>query len=160
EQLLSCYDQLDRGEDVLALRGKLAEESPWDTGRQTDYAQHLLQAGQADSAYAWLQKQLDRDIDFDRARDEALRTAYAELYRSQTRWEDLLKFTTAWIERKPEYPAAYSQHLSALVYNDKLDQANELAATWLKESQIDGKLSALRSARLDQAISFGKGAVY
>lgn len=160
EQLLSCYDALGRSEDALALHGKLAEQAPWDIGRQTEYAQQLLQAGQADAAYAWLQKQLDRDIEFDKSADESLRSAYAELYRSQTSWEDLLKFTTAWIDRKPEYQAAYTQHLSALIYNDKLDVANDLAETWLKESQIEGKSSPDQRARLDVSISFAQGNVY
>jgi hypothetical protein len=159
EQLLSCYDALGRGEDALALRGKLAAQSPWEIGRQTDYAQHLLQAGQADAAYAWLQKQLDREIEYDKSDDQTLRTAYAELYRSQTRWEDLLKFTTAWVDRKPEYQAAYAQHLSALVYNDKLEDANKLAEAWLKESQIKGKLPSDGRAKLDVAISFAHGNV-
>ncbi len=160
EQLLSCYDALGRSEDALALRGKLAEQSPWEIGRQTDYAQHLLQAGKADAAYAWLQKQLDRDIEFDNSTDESLRSAYAELYRSQACWEDLLKFTTDWIARRPEYQSAYTQHLSALVYNDKLDDASELAEIWLKESQIEGKLSPAQRAKLDVAISFAQGNVY
>ena len=160
EQLLGCYDALGRGEDALALRGKLAEQSPWETGRQTEFAQQLLRAGRADAAYAWLQKQLDRDLEFDNSADDTLRTAFAELYRAQARWEDLLKFTTAWVGRKPEYQSAYDQHLSALFYNDKLDDANALAGMWLKESQMEGKLSPDQRARLDAAISFAQGNVY
>jgi autotransporter-associated beta strand protein len=160
EQLLGCYDSLGRSEEALALRSKLAQESPWNIGRQTDYAQRLLQAGRADDAYAWLQKQLDRDIEYGSSTDDSLRSAYAELYRSQARWEDLLKFTTTWIERKPEYQSAYTQHLSALVYNDKLDDANKLAETWLKDAQIDGTLSAGQRARLDVAVAFSHGSVY
>ncbi len=159
EQLLGCYDALNRSEDALALRGKLAEESPWEIGRQTDYANRLLQAGQADAAYVWLQKQLDRDLEYDKNADEQLRNAYADLYRSQTRWADLLKFTTDWIGRKPEYQAAYNQHLSALVCNDKLEDANKLAETWLREGQIEGKLSPDQQVRLDVAISFAQGNV-
>jgi hypothetical protein len=160
ELLLNCYDALSRHEEALALRGKLAEELPWDISRHTDYATRLLAAGQAESAYSWLKKQLDRDIEFDASTDETLRTAYAGLYRSQARWQNLLAFTTAWIARNPEYNAAYEQHLSALVYNDKLGDADTLAQSWLKESQIKVKLSPQQRAKLNAAISYAHGDVY
>ena len=119
-----------------------------------------MQAGRAAAAYEWLQKQLDRPEERTSSEDETLRTAVADLYRGQARWEDLLKFTSKWIERKPEYQSAYLQHLSVLVYNDKLDAANALAQQWLKESQIEGKLAADQEARLEAAISFAQGNAY
>jgi predicted Zn-dependent protease len=160
EHLMQCYDALGRKEDALALRGKLAQELSWETGRQTEYAQRLLQSGKADEAYAWLQKQLDRDVEFDRSRDDALRSAYAELYRSQARWNDLLNFTTAWIGREPEYSSAYTQHVSALVYNDQQQEADKLCERWIKEAQDEREISAEHRARLDAAISYAQGNVY
>ena len=50
--------------------------------------------------------------------------------------------------------------MSALVYNDKQDEANKLAETWLKESQSSDQLSPSQSARLEAAISFAQGNVY
>ena len=142
--LANTYDRLGRTEELLALQAKAAAQAPWDVSKQTDYAERLMQAGQADAAYDWLQKQLDRKVERDNSEDESLRTAYANLYRGQVRWEDLLRFTTKWIDRKPEYQSAYLQHLSALVYNDRLDDANALALQWLKEAQIKGKLAPIK----------------
>lgn len=160
QSLANTYDRLGRTDEVLALKRKLAEEAPWDTGMQTDYANRLMQAGHADAAYQWLQAQLDRPIERDNSDDESLRTAYANLYRGQARWADLLQFTTAWIDRKPQYESAYQQHLSALIYNDKFDDANKLAMQWLKEAQIDSKLTPDQESRLGVAISFAQGNVY
>ena len=120
----------------------------------------MFQAGQAAAAYAWLDKQLAPARRALQRNEESLRTAYADLYRKQTRWPDLLKFTTAWIARNPKSASAYEQHLSALIYNDQLDAANALAAQWLKEGEVDGKLSPPQSARLDAAISFADGNAY
>ncbi|HEV3417772.1 MAG TPA: VIT domain-containing protein, partial [Pirellulales bacterium] len=142
EELAGTYDRLGRNDDALALKRILAERAPWDVNKQTDLARRLMQAGQADAAYDWLQKQLDRPEERDNSEYESLRTAYADLYRGQARWEDLLRFTTKSIERKPEYQSAYLQHISALVYNNQLDAANALARQWLKDAQTEGKLSA------------------
>ncbi len=158
--LATTYDRLGRIEEMLAVKQKLAANAPWEVSKQTDYAQRLMQAGQADVAYDWLRKQLDRKVERENSEDESLRTAYANLYRGQARWEDLLRFTSKWIDRKPEYESAYLQHLSALVYNDRLDDANALALQWLKESQIKGKLAPDQDARLSAAISFAEGNAY
>ena len=160
ESLANMYDRLGRTDEVLALKRKLSDEAPWDTGMQTDYANRLMQAGHADAAYQWLQAQLDRPIQRDNADDDTLRTAYANLYRGQARWEDLLRFTTKWIDRKPEYQSAYLQHLSALIYNDRLDDANALALQWLKQAQVENKLTPDQESRLSVAISFAQGNVY
>ena len=160
EQLAGAYDRLGRPEDALPIKQKLAEQAPWDASKQADYARRLMQAGRAPAAYEWLQKQLDRPEERSSSEDETLRTAMADLYRGQARWEELLKFTTKWIERKPEYQSAYLQHLSVLIYNDKLDAANSLAQQWLKEAQVDEKLAADQEPRLEAALSFIQGNAY
>lgn len=160
ERVLGCYDSLGRNDEALALRRTLAEQLPWDTGKQIDYARHLLQTSNPQAAYDWLQKQLDRPVERDNSDDESLRSAYADLYRTQVRWPDLLEFTTSWVRRNPQYAGAYQQHLSALIYNDRLDDANTLAETWLKESQIEGKLAPDQRARFDAAVGFAHGNTY
>src|SRR5204863_117924 len=97
---------------VNFLFKRMAEAAPWEVYKQGNYASRLLRAGQAEAAYAWLDKQLARPEVRTPGDDESLRTSYAELYRTQARWADLLKFTTAWIARKPESASPYQQHLS------------------------------------------------
>ncbi|HZZ27728.1 MAG TPA: VIT domain-containing protein [Pirellulales bacterium] len=157
ERLLGCYESLDRQAEALALRRTLAEQAPWDVNRQIEYARKLLQAGQSPAAYDWVQKELDRPIEWTDGEDESLRAALAEFYRSEVRWEDLLHYTTEWIKRNPPYGRAYQEHLSALVYNNQLEAANALVEKWLKESQMEGPLPRDQLARLDVAISFAQG---
>jgi predicted Zn-dependent protease len=163
EARLQCLDALGRHEDALALRKWIAETSPWHLHWQTDFANRLARAGQADAAFAWLQKELDRPIERDIYEDETLRSAVCELYRGQGRWADLLKYTTEWIARKPEsqsYNSAYAQHLSALVFNDQVDAANALAEQWFREARIAGPLAPDQRARLETAIQFANGSAY
>ena len=145
---------------MLALKRALAEEAPWDTNKQIDYARRLMQAGQAAAAYQWLDKQLHRPVDRDKSDDDSLRTAYADFYRAQARWEELLRFTTKWIDRKPESSSPYMQHFSALVYNERLDDAIALGKKWLKEAEVEDKFAADQEARFDAAIGFAEGNAY
>ena len=160
ERLLSCHDGLGRHEAALALRRTMAEQAPWQLYWQTDYANRLSRAGQPDAALAWLQKEFDRPIERPSHEVDSLRSVYADLLRTQYRWADLLKFTTQWIARNPDYQSAYNQHLSALVFNDQLDTANVLAEQWLKEARIEGQLSPALRARFDVALNFALGAAH
>ncbi len=157
DHLIGCYEGMARTEEALKLRRELAEQMPWDIGRQIDYARRLLQQGHSQEAYDWVQKELDRPIAWSDNEDEQLCSALAEFYRTEVRWDDLLHYTSEWIKREPPYQAAYQQHLSALVYNDQLSAADDLVEKWLKDSQIEGKLKPSEQARLDTAVSFALG---
>ena len=160
EELAGTYDRLGRNDEMLALKRALAEEAPWDTNKQIDYGRRLMQAGQAAAAYQWLDKQLDRPVERDHSDEDSLRTAYADFYRGQARWEELLRFTTKWIDRKPESSSPYLQHFSALVYNERLDDAIALGKKWLKEAEVEDKFAADQEARFDAAIGFAEGNAY
>jgi predicted Zn-dependent protease len=158
--LLSVYDSLNRKEEALALRRKIAEQNPWDVYQQTSFASYLMQIGQPEAAVAWLKKEIAREVRRSHHEDESLRSALAEQYRNQGRWSELLAFTNDWIGRKPPSADAYQQHLSALVFNELLDAANALAEQWLKENRVERKLAPDERARLDAAISFAVGNAY
>jgi tetratricopeptide (TPR) repeat protein len=163
EARLQCLDALGRHEEALALRRELVEKSPWHQHWQTDYANRLARAVQVDAAVAWLRKELARDIEWATHEEDTLRSAICDIFRTHARWADLLKFTTEWIARKPDswsWNSAYSQHLSALIYNDQLDAANALAEQWFREARIDGELAPDQRARLEVAIQFANGQCY
>lgn len=163
ERLAQCREGMGQSEEALKLWRSLAEAAPWMIGWQTEYARRLGQTGDYDGALAWLRQQLDRPIQRLEYEEETLRSTMADLYRAQGRWNDLLTFTTEWIARKPHsqsYNSAYAQHLSALVFNDRLDQANALAQQWMNEAQIEGKLKGDQYARLDNALNFALGTAF
>lgn len=160
ERLAQCQDGLGQSEEALKLWRTLAESAPWNVGWQTHYARRLGVTGDYDGALRWLRQQLDRPIRRREYEEEVLRSTMADLYRSQGRWKDLLTFTTEWIARQPEsqsYNSAYAQHLSALVFNDRVDEANALAQRWMNEASIDGKLKTDQLARLESALNFALG---
>jgi hypothetical protein len=161
--MATCQEGLGNYEQVLALKKSIAEQGPWNPYWQTDYAQRLSQAGQFDVAHAWLQKELARPVKRRQEDEEVLRSVVADLYRTQSRWGDLLKFTTEWIALKPtthSYNSAYAQHLSALIFNDKVDDAYATAQQWMNDSQVEGKLTADQQIRLDVAVNFALGSAY
>lgn len=161
--MATCQEGLGNYEQVLALKKSIAEQGPWNPHWQTDYAQRLSQAGQFDAAHAWLQKELARPVKRRQEDDDVLRSVIADLYRTQTRWNDLLTFTTDWVALKPgtqSYNSAYAQHLSALVFNDRVDDAYATAQQWMNDSRVEGKLTADQQIRLDVAVNFALGSGY
>ncbi len=163
EQYKQVLDALGRTEEALALKKSMTEKSPWHVHWQQDVANRLRNAGRYDEAETWLRKEISRDVERHDYEDETLRTTLTDLFRTRGQWDRLLAFTTEWIARNPEsnsWSSAYAQHLSALIFNDKLDVANALVEQWLKESRVDGKLTAAQNARLETAIRFAQGTAH
>ena len=163
EKMLNSLDSLSQSEEALALRQSMTEKSPWHVHWQQDVALRLQRAGRYDEAEKWLLNEIDRDIERPDSDEETLRGTLSDLLRTRGQWDRLLTFTTEWIAKNPEsisWNSAYAQHLSALVYNDKLDAAKALVEQWLKDSCVEGKLAAAPRARLEAAINFAQGSAY
>ncbi len=163
EKMLSTLDALGRSEEALTLRRSMTEKSPWHVHWQQDVARRLQNAGRYDDAEKWLRNEIARDIERPDYEDETLRCSLTDLFRTRGQWDRLLAFTTEWIAKNPEsmsWNSAYAQHVSALVYNDKLDAAHALVEQWLKGARVEGKLTAAQRARLETAINFAQGSAY
>lgn len=160
DSLATALENAGRIDDSLEQRRLNCESRPWEVYAQVDYARRLLNAGRADEAYAWLDKQRDskpprRVTDLD-----VIYNGYAELYRQQYRWNDLVKLTTKWIELRSDSGYAYQHHLSALVHSNQYDAAIKLAEEWLQLSLQPGKLSPADQARFTMAANFAGGNIY
>ena len=160
DHLVGALENAGHNAAALDLRRVLAEQLPWETSRQTEYARRLMSSDKSAEAYAWLDQQLARKIERTSSDQDSLRTAYADLYRTEFRWADLLNFTTDWVGRNPDDQTAYQQHLSALIYNDQLDAANALAEQWLKEARGEKLVHGGRLSKLYVAVSFAQGSCY
>ncbi len=160
ETLAQALENAGQIEKSLVQRRLNREARPWDTYSQIDYARRLLNAGRAEDAYAWLDKQRDLSIKRTVYDQDVLFGGYAELYRSQFRWSDLVTLTTQWIELSTTNQTAYQNHLSALVHNDQYDAANKLADEWLQRALKPGKLSPIDDARFATAANFASGNIY
>lgn len=154
DRLVSCYDALNRTDEALSIRRELAVQSPWNLYAQIDFARRLRQAGQVEESLRWLEREQDRRIERTDSEYESLCQAFIEYYRAFARWNDLLTFTTQWKDSKPEQRAAYGEFLSALIYHNELDKANQLVEGWLKEGQVPGQRTPAEEARFQTALNF------
>ncbi len=160
DSLATALENAGRLEESLEQRRLNREARPWDTYAQIDYARRLLNAGRADAGYAWLDKQRDAEIKRTIYDQDVLFGGYAELYRLQYRWSDLVKLTSKWIELSTTNELAYQHHLSALVHDDQYDAANKLAEKWLHLALHPDKLSPADQARFSTAAKFAAGNIY
>jgi autotransporter-associated beta strand protein len=157
DRLIGIYQQLSRTEEALALQKAQAEKLAWETHRQTGYARALHESGRPVEAIAWLKQALARVVERAEYDDDTLRTEYFSLLRSRARWEELLAFSSKWIERKPTTQTGYEHHLQALIYNNRIDDAFALAEKWFGEACVEGRLAPDVQARLNAALRLAEG---
>ncbi len=152
-----AYENLERREDEIPLRERLAEEAPWDAAAQQAYVEALLAAGRVEAAMEWFGTRIDESVHLTGQYSQSLGQDFVKLMIEQGRLPELLEHTTAWIQRRPTDAIVYELHLEALTFNDQLDRAIELAKTWLKHAQVEGRVESDQRARLEAAIRFGHG---
>lgn len=126
---------LGRNDLVLQMRRQMAVDFPWDASSQTAYAYALVSDGQDyESAVGWLRRVLaDHQEKWTTAQDESLRNVISGFLESQGRYKELLEHTRAWAERNPASYNVHSRLLTALVWNDRLDEAEATMLKWMKE---------------------------
>lgn len=126
---------LGRRDLVVEMRRQLAVENPWDPSSQTAYAYALVNLQQDyDSAINWLSKVLkDHAEKWTTSQDEQLRNVLAGFLENQGRYEELLQVTRAWAERNPHSYQVHGRLLTAMVWNDRLDEAEATMRKWLVE---------------------------
>ena len=128
---LDLLDETGQSQEALSLRRSLAEKYPKDAGLQRDYAGALSEAGELDAAYAWLAHALGAGSRWSPDEEQTLRTAYAEMLRAEGRYPELVDYLAAWIKENPPTQDAYAQYLSALVWANRVKDADETISRWL-----------------------------
>ncbi len=149
EQRANYLEQTGQRQEALALRKQLAQDYPRDYNSQYQYVQALVRMGEYEAGYAWLERVLSADsADVDGRvwpgllphEKDGLRSQYAEMLRTQGRYDDLVKYLAEWVKRNPPSAWPYQQYLGALVRSDKADEADRLVADWLKDGRRSGEL--------------------
>ncbi len=156
EQRINQFNRLGRSDEALELRGQLAREYPRDSSQQVQYAQGLANAGRPDEALAWLGNALESK-DWTGYEEESLRSTYAGILLNRGQMEDLLEYSTDWMQRDLPNTQAYLQHLSTLIRLDRIDDANALIALWMQEGRDADPLPPPAAGRLQAAISQALG---
>ena len=164
ERRAGYLEQTGQWEQALALRKQLAEQYPRDCEPQRQYARTLINSGELEAAYAWIERVLKAEARWSPNEEESLREMVTELLRSQGRYPELVDYLAAWIKRNPPGGSPYQQYLSALVWADRMDEANATLARWLSEAQTVEKypvrLSEQEASRLRAAVSQALGRGY
>jgi predicted Zn-dependent protease len=149
--------QLGRNDDFIALQKVVAETSPWDANAQGQYARDLAGAGEFDSAYQWLRKELDRDSERNDYEISQLRQVYADLLKQQSRSNELVKFLKEWVDARTEDQQLYAQYFEALGLANRDKEADEAVGKWLKAGRVPGELVGADLARFNASLSYALG---
>jgi tetratricopeptide (TPR) repeat protein/outer membrane lipoprotein-sorting protein len=164
ESRINSLSAAGRSEEILRLRKDLAVARPWATYLQTQYAQELSTQAGYEAAYAWLQQEIDRKVERPAYELDQLRSSYANLLRQEGRYDRVVEFLDAGIKAEPNQSGLYAQYLSALIFNDQVDQAEATIKQWMQEgitaAQDNAKLKPPVQFKVDAAISLALGQGY
>jgi Flp pilus assembly protein TadD/predicted Zn-dependent protease len=149
-----------QSDKALPLFKSLAVDFPRDVNLQSQYFQHLVYAGDFDAAYAWIDRILGPDAEWDAGEEATLRTYNANYLQQQGRYRELAAYLADWIKRDPEQEQPYGQYLTALIRSNQGAQAETLVGQWLREGQVTGELAGPVAARLAAAVAFTLGQGY
>jgi len=146
-----------QGDQALALRRQIAQQSPHDANAQQQYARALADAQDYEAAYAWIAKVLGPDARWLPYEEESLRSVTTDLMRQQGRYAELVDYLAGWTKRNPDNESPYRQYLGALGYADRVEEADAAAARWLAEGQTPEKITPGAATRLRVAVSHALG---
>jgi tetratricopeptide (TPR) repeat protein len=142
---VDLLQKVGRNDEALALTRQMATDNPSDCSLQLRYAQALAAGGQIPDAYAWIEQSLAEKpagTKWSPGDEESLRARYADMLGNEGRYDDLVTYTSKWMQRELDGTAAYERHLGALVRADHADEANKLIEQWLLVGQAFGPVAA------------------
>ena len=146
-------------DEALKLMRTLAERYPKDYSFQSLYAQWLVNAGEYEAAYQWIEEALAAEGRWQPYQADSFRNQVVQFYENQGRLPEQAEYLARWVAGNPGNQNAYERYLSALMRTDQLDQANELMTKWLV---IPGDAEGIEPAALGQlnaavSVALGNG---
>ena len=160
QQRIPQLQQTGQTEAALKLQRQSAEQYPHDYSLQQQYAQALANAGDYEGAYTWLTRAMDSGFEWQAYEMDSLRSTYTQLLQGQGRYQELADYLANALKQNPDGTTVYQQYLSALVHLDRVEQANELIAQWLRDGQVPGTLPPPVASRLYAAVQQALGQGY
>ncbi len=157
ERWASVLSSLGRNQEWLEHLRMMAESQPGDPYKQAEYGRAMVGMNRFDEGLAWLLRQLEKQNHWRDWEVEHLRSVVADIYEERGRWEELLGFLEVWVAESSAGSGVYARYLTALIYNDRGDDADRAVADWVREGTVPGKIDAPTRARLDAAVSFMLG---
>lgn len=179
ERRVNMLTRLNRSDEVIEIRQRLATDYVWDPNTHINYAAALINyRSDHANALAWLRNALKHRDKWTEPQEESIRSTIANHLQQQGRYADLLTFLTEWVALEPSRQTAYDRYLAALVWNDKVPEAEKLMRQWMSEAVLeitggtaldqvvtfpdrnDRKLSQRMQSRLNSAVSLAIGQGY
>ncbi|MEO1995930.1 MAG: hypothetical protein ABGZ17_11710, partial [Planctomycetaceae bacterium] len=129
--------RLGRTDEALELRRSTAVKFPFDVAAQTQYAADLAtHRRDFDTAIAWLEQALKRQDKWTIDQEDAIRVALANVLENSGRYPELLEFCREWMQINPDTQFVYARYLSALVWNDRIDEMETVMRDWMNEATL------------------------
>lgn len=149
---------LSRMDEWLPLQKTFAGEQPWLINAQTQYARDMAKSGNHKAAYAWLKSVTDRDRKMysQYEWDQVWRT-WADLHQTQGESKAQIAVIKQWVDDEPVSDEPYSRYLTALEFDDQIDEADATALKWIQDGRVEGKLSPAERVRTSAAINYALG---
>lgn len=150
---------LGRTDEVVQRQRELATSGPWDVSAQTVYAQDLARAGNHDSAYVWLRQEIGREERYEYETNQ-LRNTYADLLQGAGKNNQYATLLKEWIDEEPADQQVYQRYLRALLFANRVDDANATAREWMQNGRVERQLEPPGLARLNAAVYYALGQRY
>lgn len=157
---VSALQSLGRTEEYLAIRRDLAETGEWDLQAQIQYARLLNSVGDSDAAYAWIDREIQIEVERSPYEFDQLFSTYYDLLNQAGRYQDLVTITERWMKASPTSSDPYKRHLGALVYADRSASADARCLEWLTGNRDEGELSVAAQQQVNAAVGYATGNVY
>ena len=148
---------LGRLREHLDLQKLQAEEQPWNVFHQTRYAQDLSLFGEHKKADQWLKSLTQSGRKYVDYEFDLIWEAWTDLLRSRGESAALVEVTEQWIATQSETQSAYTRHLSALTFDNRMKDGNALALKWMNDGQVAGLLTKPQQSKLLAGMEFALG---
>ena len=148
---------IGRQDEALKLMRNLAERYPSGSWFQSQYARWLVNTGEYDAAYQWIERVLSVEGRWWPAQEDDFRRQVVQFLENQGRLPQQARYLAQWVGRSPSRHEAYERYLSALIRTDQREKAYELMAQWMTIQDDTEKIGPAASARIIAAVSVALG---
>lgn len=154
---VQALNALGRTDEKVALQKQMSKQHSGNPTLQIAYGSSLIAINQKQEAENFFKQQIALQDHWKHYELNQLRDRYAEMLESDHEYKALLKFLTTWLEAETETSRVFGRYLSALIFNDQVDQAEQTVRDWLQISQSKDELNPVQLNKLQAATYFALG---